>query len=322
MSLLEIYNNYHNDFETRLDSFSGINAKRFKKKLKQETRRDNFLSIVSEIRFGELFNSLGIEFEYDQKFSNNQTPDYTLTLNDSKAICDVYRLGKSRIDQIRSDFENSLIEGIEKISSSYCLKIDFIQEYFDEGFYDSELIITEIEKWLSLSPLNPGDKIIILDNFEFEILYANTSTNHVTCSGNASSMDIKPNKLKQLGDSKPNEITKKLTKYNDIINEYSLPYFLCVDIDFVSGFDHEDFVEHFRGSGVTFVDYGTSYGEMEQFKHLGTRWTELGEFYKLPQLSGIITCYNQVFRLLLNPQNFQRIYHQINCELLARLNRI
>lgn len=322
MTLLEKYETYHKGFEARLNSFSKLNAARFKKKLKQETRRDNFLSIVSEIRFGELFNSLGIDFEYDRKFSNNQTPDYTLTLSNSRAICDVYRLGKSRIDQIRSDFENDLMERIEKIPASYCLKITFLEEYFDEGFYDSELIFIELEKWLLSNPLSSTDKICILDNFGFEIIYNNTNVNHVTCIGNASNIDIKPNKLKQLENSKPNEITKKLTKYNDIISQENLPYFICVDIDFVSGFDHNDFIEHFRGFGVTFIDYGTAYGNMEQFRHLGMNWTDLGEFYKNPQLSGIITYFNQEFKLLLNPQIRQQIYNESNYELLTRLNKI
>jgi hypothetical protein len=234
----------------------------------------------------------------------------------------VYRLGKSKIDQVRSDFENNLIERIKTILASYCLKINFIQEYFDEGFYDSEQIFSELEKWITSNQLNPGDIINIQDNFEFEILYSNTNVNHVTCVGNASSMDIKPNKLKQLENSKPNEITKKLTKYNDIISEHEIPYFICVDLDFVSGFDHNDFIEHFRGVGVTFIDYGSEYGNMEQFQHLGTEWTDLGEFYKNTQLSGIITCYNQKFELLLNPQRRQLIYHESNCELLDRLKKI
>ena len=48
------------------------------------------------------------------------------------------------------------------------------------------------------------------------------------------------------------------------------------------------FKEYFLGIGVENIDFETAVGKSDEFKHLGSTWTELGEFYNNLQLSGII----------------------------------
>lgn len=317
-TLLEEYISYHPEFMDSLVIFQKDTVKKILNRLKKENDRNNFISIVAEIKFGKLFSELGFEVEYDKKFPNNQRPDWLIKLSGSTAICDVYRLGKSDKDQLRSDFEGKLMEKLEEIPKCYLIKINFFKEYFDSNKYNLDQISNEVRDWLD-SPRIVGESILVAGNFEFEIRKTNINSKHVCCIGNANSIDIKPQKVNQIENLSPNEITKKLNKYDEIISEYSMPYFICVYIDFVSGFDHQDLRERFLGRGVEFVDFGTPIANLEQFKHMGQTWTELGEFYNNSQLSGILTFYNEQFKLLLNPKRQQIIYSTKYSQLLSRL---
>lgn len=165
---------------------------------------------------------------------------------DSNAICEVYRLGMSAKDQIRSDFENNLLEKLQTLPFNYFVRITFLKEYFDSACYDIDLIISDIQNWLKKSERNIGDRIIIGNNFLFEITKIDSKLNHICCIGNVNFIDIKPEKIIQFEHLKrDNEITRKISKYNELISKIEFPYFIAVSIDFISGFDYEDFEEYF-----------------------------------------------------------------------------
>lgn len=321
ISLLEEYIGYHPEFIDSLTVFQENIRKKIVKRLKNENDRNNFISTVAEVRFGKLFSEFEFELEYDKKFPKNQRPDWAIKLKDATAICDVYRLGKSDKDQVRSDFENKLIEKLQKIPKRYFIKIHFINEYFDTTKYNVDIISNEVCDWLN-SSRQVGDSILITDNFEFEVRKTDTDIEHVCCFGNVSSIDIKTQKVKQIENLSPNEITKKLNKYDGIIAEHGIPFFICVYIDFVSGLNHRDFRERFLGRGVEFIDFGTPIASHEQFRHMGQCWTELGEFYNNLQLSGILTFFNERFKLLLNPNKGQVIYKPKYSQLLSKLETL
>lgn len=320
-SLLEQYVHYHPDFLESLSVFPAQVRNRLIRRLSVEKEKSNFLSTVAEIRFGRLFLDLGFDLEYDKQFSNNQRPDWLIKLGNSVAICDVYRLGKSRRDQLRGDFENRLVEKLESIPKNCLLKIEFIDEYFDTTKYDVDVICELVRNWLMSPQKEFKQTLSLFDNFEFKVIKENTSTPHVTCIGNCNSIEIKNEKVKQLDTLKPNEITKKLHKYDEIISANTMPYFIGIYIDFTSGFEPEEIREVFVGHGVEFIDFGTTIAT-ENFSHLGQEWTELGEFYNNLQLSGFVTFYNERFQLIRNPRRAQIIYADENRHLLARLNRI
>ena len=135
-SLLNLYCSYHPEFLNSLEIFSETNKKRIQKKLNSIQNRNSFLSTVAEIKFGELFNKLNLEIEYDKKYKNKQTPDWTLNSKNSTAICEVYRLGKSEKDQAFSDFENQIKESLKKLQYSYFIRVHFIEENFDISLFD------------------------------------------------------------------------------------------------------------------------------------------------------------------------------------------
>lgn len=322
VSLLDLYCSYHPEFLNSLEIFSEINKKRILKNLKTHQNKNNFLSTIAEVKFGELFTKLNFEIEYDKKYYNKQTPDWSLIYENSVAICEVYRLGKSKKDQIYCDFENQIKEVLVKLRYNYFIKINFFDEDIDLSKFNTNIIINEVEDWLRKSTKVIGDRIIVNTNFEFEVIKTNTNVNHLCFIGPAKSIDYKPHKLKQVEYLNDNEITKKLKKYNNVILKENLAYFICVSVDFVSGFDIADFSEFFLGMGVENIDYGTPFNEPEEFKHWGSTWTELGKFYDNPQLSGIIIYYNNSFTFLINPNQKQIIYHEKNNLIKEKLLKI
>lgn len=306
--LLKEYLICHPEFiSTDLVFEDEINSKLMKHFL-NEKDKNNFRSTISEIKFGKLFKDLDFQLKYDSFLANKQTPDWLIFSEDVFAICEVYRLGKSQLDQKRDDFANKLIENVQNLEFSYALKISFIEEYFDTTIYDISSICVTLEEWL-ICGREIGESTVIAENIEFEILKYDTNISHICCLGNVNSIDIKTSKVEQKVGIKENEITKKLNKYSDLIEKEKVPYFICIDIDFVSGFSERDIKNRFLGKGSYFADYGTTISKLEQFKHMGEYWTELGEFYDNLQLSGIIIHYNQKFSLLLNPRRDQVIYN-------------
>ncbi len=319
-NLLEIYCNYHPDFYDTLKPFQENIKQKILENLQNAENKAKFRSIIAEIQFGLKFYELGFHLDYEKKYFNKQTPDWTISIENTSAICEVYRLGKSLKDQERSDFENDLIEQIERLPFNYFVRIKFLREYFETINYDVDTIINGLKSWFSKSERSIGDKIVLNENFSFEVTKNNSRVNHICCTGNTNSIDIKPDKLIQFKHLKrDNEITKKLSKYKSLISKMKLPYFIAVSIDFTSGFDYEDFKEYFLGKGIEFIDFDSPIAKSKQFNHLGKEWTELGSFHDNLQLSGLIILYNNRFRLLLNPLKNQGIYKNENLLILEKL---
>jgi len=150
MSLLKLYCTYHPDFMERLNSFTKINGDRLLKKLNDAQNKTAFLSTISEIKFGELFQKLKLDIINDYKIEK-KTPDWTLNSSTLPIICEVYRLGKSNQDQVKFDFENLLKENLENIVSD--LKLYFTIDYntvIDE--MEIEKIREDVKLWIDKKP--------------------------------------------------------------------------------------------------------------------------------------------------------------------------
>ncbi|MDN3621375.1 hypothetical protein QWY81_18045 [Polaribacter undariae] len=310
-NLLNEYCKYHPDFLKRFELFP--EREKIFQELKKTNKKSQFLSTVSELEFGIFFNKIGFEVTYEKKYKNNKTPDWTISSDNEVSICEIYKLGRSNIDQKRTDFQNSLIESLQKIPLNFLIRITFVKEYFEIEKYNIDSIVLEIKNWLNSLSSNKNESILIQKNFLIEIQENKKKRDYVKCLGIISSIDYKPEKLIQSKYLKrPNEISKKILKYKSIIEENKSSYFIGVNIDFVSGFEPSDFVEYFRGNIVNFIDYGKTspYDFPPEIKELGEFWTELGVFYKNHHLSGIILRYSNEFYILLNPIKTQNIYNQ------------
>ncbi len=318
MDLLTLFCSYHTNFMERLDSFSQLNKERLLKKLKSAENKAAFRSTISEIRFGEFFHKLNFEIEYDKKF-NNQTPDWTLNYSSFPIICDVYRLGKSSKDQKKADFENFLKEQLEEFPSNIAITIE-IDESFDKyEEVEIDLIKSQVKQWLENKP-KLNDKLFFDYEITFKVIAIDDKIEFLSCICSGI-IDYKIDKIRQNENHRPNEITKKMNKYNGIITSNKLPFFICIDIDFESGFHHKEFEEYFLGAGTSFIDFDPNKTISTDIGILGSEWTKLGKFYENLQISGIITCSNNNFRVLLNPICKQLIYENQYNEYLKELNK-
>lgn len=313
MDLLKLFCDYHPNFMEQLDDFSLVNKEKLLEKLKKAKNRTAFLSTISEINFGKFFKKLNFEIKYDEKF-DKQTPDWTLNLSTFPIICEVYRLGKSMEDQKKADFKNSLKEELQKIPSEYIIKINIGSEY-DHTVINQ--IKERVEKWLKELP-NLNDELVVDYEISFKIIDLIKKNKFLSCISSGK-IDYKISKVKQVESHRPNEITKKIKKYNDIIFSKKIPFFICVDIDFLSGFNHDEFEEYFLGSSVGFEDFDPNIAITTEIGILGKEWTKLGMFYENIQISGIITRSNNTFKVLLNPIQKQIIYDDQYSDYLKRL---
>lgn len=302
----------------RLNSFSTLNQERLLRKLKSAENKAAFRSTISEIRFGEFFQKLNFEIEYDKKF-NNQTPDWTLNYSSFPIICDVYRLGKSSKDQKRSDFENSLKEQLEEIPANLVITIEIDDSYSNYEEVQIDLIKEQVKQWLESKP-NLNEKLNFDYEITFKVIAISNKIEFLSCISSGI-IDYKIGKIRQIENHRPNEITKKMSKYNDIITSRKLPFFICVYIDFESGFHHKEFEEYFLGSGTSYIDFDPNKPISTEMGILGSEWTKLGEFYKNLQISGIITCSNNNFKVLLNPICKQLIYEDQYKEYVKELSK-
>lgn len=234
------------DFLESLETFPNTIRETIIKKLTESKDETTFTSTLAEVDFGQFFICLGFNVEYEKKYLNKE-PDWTLSIGNSKAICEVYRLGKSVNDQAINMSSRGIYRRIE----------------------------------------HKPEKII-----QYSFL------------------------------KKDNNITLKLSKYNEVIAKTNYPYFIAIALDFASGFDIEEFAEYFRGKNVGFDCEDTDYKTSLEDNCYGIEWTELGIFYKNPQLSGLIILDNHKINLLLNPLKTQVIYKSDNQMILDNLKRI
>lgn len=319
-SLYNLFQIKYPDFEKHLKSLPESLSKRILVKLQKESDIGTFTSILAEVDFGLLFNRLGFKLEYEKKYSGKE-PDWSLSIGNTTAICEVYRLGKSKNDQKLSDFQSELIEKVRLLEFNYFVKFGYLNKAVDFSKVDSNKIVSVLKEWLLSSPKIIGDKIEIMNNFYFEVTRINTKNNKLSCRDSARIIEFKSGKLIQhdfLND--PNKITEKISKYNEIISKTGYPYFLCIALDFACGFEFEDFEEYFLGKGVEFdCEEDSEHETSIEDREYGTEWTELGIFYKNPQLSGLIILDNNKYHLLLNPLKNQIIYNDTNKQILNNL---
>ncbi len=320
-NLLSQMSNKYLGFLESLNAFPDHIRRKLELKLKKEKNDIRFTSTLAEIDFGQLFNNLGFDLEYDKPY-NKQTPDWTISIGSSKAICEVYRLCKSKNDQFKSDFLSKLASKARELKFKCWVNLNAIK-ILDSDFDVSEenvvSIIQKLECWLSSSK-DVGEKLTIEDSFEFIIKRIDINSNHLICTVYRP-IEFKPEKLIQFEYLKDNNITLKLKKYNEIIRECNYPYFIAIALDFTSGFEFEDFEEYFLGTKVGFDCDDELDPEMSlEESRLGT--VSIGIFYNNPQLSGLIILYNSKFNLLLNPLKNQIIYNEENQSILNNLKKL
>ncbi len=310
-----LFTKYNPDFISKLDLFPAELKNKLLNKLKDASTESKFLSLVTEINFGLLFTELGFSLQYEQIHFDNKTPDWTISIEKQNAICEVYRIGQSELDQKITDFENKLKRGFESIKYGYRIKFSFEIEWMVSEDAEIEKIISELTIWIS-NNRKVGEKVTI-NKIIFEILAANKK-NKITYISDAKLIDYKIHRLVQREYFKSNNrVTEKLINYSDNISQSRIPYFVCIESDFKNGFDFDEFISYFQCSYCVYSEddiLNNCENEFECF--------ELGCLYDHPTVSGIIIKIGNDYRKILNPLKNQLIYNQDNFQLISKIDMI
>lgn len=296
-------------------------SSRILRKFNKENNRSNFISLLSELKFINKFKDLGFSIDYELKHnisSGVKTPDLTLDFKGNKLLGEIYRLGSSYQDNESIQFIDKLEIILSEIKSNYILFLKFKNENIDFKEINEIDLKEKIQTWINSKPkLNS-----ILDynvDLEFHLIIKGKSQ-YTQLISDVIILNIKSEKLLQVESLSHNEITKKILKYKEIVQRKQIPYFLCIETDFNSGFHFSDYFERFHHREAEFKRF-------EKFKEIllkqgqGKYWSILGDFYQYPFLSGIIILLNDEFRLLLSPLKTQIIYHKEYEETLKILTK-
>jgi hypothetical protein len=261
---------------------------------------NNLNSLISELEFIVFFKNIGLISEYDKPYKIEKRklkPDLTVCYFDKIFIAEVYRLGSSLIDDKKLAFITNLILYIEGIESDKILRVEYLRDCFCEEF-NFDYIKEKLTTWINSNPII-GEKYQIENYISFEIL-STYNGNSTLIAPDPFFLTIKNEKIEQIQDLSDNEITKKIVKYEALIAELNVPYFLLIDVDFISGFSFENFKERFL-SKVTEVFRYEEHKEYFQKIGCGSKWSTLGDFYKYQHLSGLIVRFNNQYKILLSP---------------------
>ncbi|MBN2638079.1 MAG: hypothetical protein JXR65_03210 [Bacteroidales bacterium] len=314
-NIFNLFLKYNPDFLEKIDLFSEELKEKILNKLKKATTETAFLSLVSEINFGLLFTELGFYLQYEKISFDTKTPDWTILIDERKAICEVYRLGQSGKDQIITNLNDKLKRGFEEIKYGYKIKFSHCEDFISSNDNDIKNMLSDLENWLS-NTREIGDVITIGNKIEFEItsLNQNAKLTYTT----SAPIDYKLHKLVQSEYLKSdNRITEKLLKYSTGISQLKLPYFLCIESDCKNGFNFEEFISYFQCSFCVCSEDDILNNIENEFECSG-----LGCLYDHPTVSGIIIKIGNDYRKILNPLKNQLIYNQDNYPIFSKMNMI
>ncbi|WP_440066814.1 hypothetical protein [Tenacibaculum discolor] len=280
------------------------------KRFNKEINRSNFISLLSELKFINEFSNLNFSIDYEKKYktlSGEKTPDLTLDFKGCKLLGEVYRLGSSSQDNQTIQFLNKVENILSEIKSSYILFLEFKNKSIDFKHINEIDLKEKIQNWISTKPkLNS-----ILDyNSDLEFHSIIKGKNQYTqLISDVIILNIKPEKLQQIDTFSNNEITNKILKYEEIVQQKQIPYFICIETDLNSGFHFSDYFERFHHKEVEYKRF-EKHEDFLLKQGKGKYWSTLGDFYLYPFLSGLIILINNEFRMLLSPLKTQIIYNE------------
>ncbi|KUG10257.1 hypothetical protein [Elizabethkingia miricola] len=294
-------------------------AKKIIKRLNRENDRNNYISTLAELRFISIFNEYKFKIEYEKKYKfifNEQTPDITLEMYGNKIIAEIYRLGSSETDYKIELFIDKVSGIINEIESNNVLLLEFKNESINIDSFDFNNLNYKIQEWFQTKPTINS----ILDynsDINFKIMYE-SKIGATQLISDPVFLTIKSQKVIQDVNLSHNEITKKIIKYRELIKAINTPFFLCIEIDLISGFNFLDIKERFHHSGAEVGDY-EKHKQFYTQSGKGKCWSILGDFYNYSFLSGIFISFNNEYKLLMSPLKKQIIYQKQYSETLKFL---
>jgi len=202
--------------------------------LNKETKETDFLSTITEINFGLFFDKISNTVQYNKTYEN-LTPDWTLTINGQNIIAEVLRLNPSSSDKVKLDFDNDFMEAMHQIMVGCFLSFDYDEKEIKRENIDIPKCTILVEKWLKTKPAI-NDTLVLFDTIELQIISYPPNIDHTCLAGGGGSINFDYRRLK--GDR--STLLRKTQKYSSIIENYNLPYIVCIYMDFHTWFKKDD----------------------------------------------------------------------------------
>lgn len=311
MNLFDKYNNIHPDFLERLHSLPFESAERISRKLQRENSRINFLSTISEYKFGEFLHSRGCSVVYDYKLEG-KTPDWSFEINGEKAICEVKRLNADCTTLVVEELYSFIEESCSNIPSN---NIVFISSDCSSNtvINNSASLIAQVNNYIEdirnfmlsehrrqltikLGHSNSFLKLVI------KKLKRTTNKNSITWNFGPDSIQF------DIRRAYSSDIVAKINKYRDLVTKHRIRFYIGLHVHFDTAITPEEIFHVYIGAGCKNID-------------TGCLSTMLGKFYTDDSygiVDGLIIMFNGNFYLINNP----RKSHQINDFLLENTVRI
>ncbi len=259
MELWNKYLEYHPEIITRFDAIDEVSKNKFIRKLQSEKSKSNFSSTLTELSFYEFFRNNGFNVEYE-KLLGGLTPDLTISKKGELIIAEVLKLNTTEKDTVRNEFESLLLEEIEKIKIGCWVQINFKEDYFDTVQFNQEEIATTFYEWLKSNCI-AGKEIELFNFFTFKVIRVDKKYDHVCVFGNVNMIDIDVRRL----NSDKSRFVQKMSMYNDLIQEKSLPYLICIRIDFHAAIGENEMFWTMYGDVVSHLNFGIQHCELNGF---------------------------------------------------------
>lgn len=234
MAIFDYFFDQKNELLSAIISLDGKHNLELIKKLKKETVESQFLSLVTEVNFGLFLDQFCSSLKYGIRHGN-QTPDWTLEMNNQSLIAEVLRLNPAECDNQNLRFSDTFANSVREIQIGCILSLDYEAEEIKNEIFDYHWCRKEIEKWLLTTP-QQNDFITLLDTITVELLYFDETLEHVCVYVRGGRINFDYRRL--TAENSP--LVTKAKKYKSLIAKKNIPYLVCIYMDFHTWFKKGD----------------------------------------------------------------------------------
>lgn len=219
------------------------------RKLQKEKNKTDFLSFITEIRFGLTLDPFCDKMKHNCRLPGfTLTPDWLVEMNGQEIMLEVARINATQDDQKFIDFDTMLMEAIEKIEKPYSFKLHYDVEDFDQSQIDFSDFKEFLENWLT-KERSIGDIAIYQNVITVECMRRNENLTHAGVMGEFRAIKHKPYRVF----SKKGRFMSKVERYAGIVESLNMPYIVCLYLHFESWLELDDVSSALYGNEAEFV---------------------------------------------------------------------
>lgn len=297
MTIYDEYFKSQTEFLSKIKTFENKRNINLTKMLAKIENTTEFLSTISEIRFGLFFDAYCSEIKYETNI-DGKTPDWFVKINNQNIIAEVRRLNPTRSDHDSLAFTDAVLDSLNQIQHPYWLYVDYSDWYTEEQVSmktDISELTAQVENWLNIRR-NPGDTFNYKNLLEITVHQNTSHVEHVLSGGLGGPSNIKLWRLS--GNS--GVIMEKVKAYKSLIDKNKLPFIVCIKLDIHTWINEEDVYFSLLGSPAEFEQNGYSYHDLSNalFYQYGTE----SKCSITGNISGILLLYQEKLTFFPNPR--------------------